>query len=69
MKIVLTALLACLCGNALAAELTSDYDERTSLNTVRSLFSQVGALVGAPSSSGSLSSSRSSSPFLTPVEV
>jgi len=32
---------------ALAAELTSDYDERTSLNTFRTLFSQVGALVGA----------------------
>ena len=32
---------------ALAAELTSDYDERTSLNTYRTLFSQVGALVGA----------------------
>ena len=32
---------------ALAAELTPDYDERTSLNTYRTLFSQVGALVGA----------------------
>jgi GPH family glycoside/pentoside/hexuronide:cation symporter len=32
---------------ALAAELTSDYDERTSLNTYRTLFSQIGALVGA----------------------
>ena len=32
---------------ALAAELTSSYDERTSLNTYRTLFAQVGALVGA----------------------
>ncbi len=32
---------------ALAADLTSDYDERTSLNTYRTLFSQLGALVGA----------------------
>ena len=32
---------------ALAAELTSGYDERTSLNTFRTLFAQVGALVGA----------------------
>jgi sugar (glycoside-pentoside-hexuronide) transporter len=32
---------------ALAAELTSSYDERTSLNTFRTLFAQVGALVGA----------------------
>jgi GPH family glycoside/pentoside/hexuronide:cation symporter len=32
---------------ALAAELTSGYDERTSLNTFRTLFAQIGALVGA----------------------
>ena len=32
---------------ALAAELTASYDERTSLNTFRTLFAQVGALVGA----------------------
>ena len=32
---------------ALAAEMTPDYDERTSLNTFRTLFSQLGALVGA----------------------
>ncbi len=32
---------------ALAAELTPSYDERTSLNTFRTLFAQVGALVGA----------------------
>jgi Na+/melibiose symporter-like transporter len=32
---------------ALAAELTSSYDERTSLNTYRTLFAQIGALVGA----------------------
>jgi glycoside/pentoside/hexuronide:cation symporter, GPH family len=32
---------------ALAAELTSSYDERTSLSTYRTLFAQVGALVGA----------------------
>jgi len=32
---------------ALAAEMTADYDERTSLNTFRTLFAQLGALVGA----------------------
>ena len=31
----------------LAAEMTPDYDERTSLNTYRTLFAQLGALVGA----------------------
>ena len=32
---------------ALAAEMTPDYDERTSLNTFRTLCAQLGALVGA----------------------
>ncbi|HKT58162.1 MAG TPA: MFS transporter [Microbacterium sp.] len=33
--------------SAMGAELTADYDERTSLSTVRTVFSQLGALLGA----------------------